>query len=719
MSKIGTEIRFGGMSTYRLGTDTYQSGALGIGPAMMQNTGSNTTDNWTGPIPIGIVRPMEASTQIPGIYPEGFAWSTGQDWGFLADNAAAAASRRVLMTTLDRGRGAYNLEGFITVNFPAPTLGNQTIRAVAPTYGLFLSGQAMGNSGSFSITGFGAANWNSGLCAGNRIGFGTTDPTQVNVWYEVSGVTSNTGLVLVNALTGTVNSGAYVAEDLRICLATTSSTTTGGGVFVVKGLRRELFQPAGTAIFGATGVDNLRLTYQLSDAATQTNIIALGCDNDVEVDKLTQNLWVLDTTTNPLAYCYNVRKPLTLTLGRDITTLVTKTNAGGALVGTASQANNVLIATANHGPGAGLSCMYFTTTTRVYRTSALSTITNGSTTWVADNMTEVPPGGANTFAASSLMNTLDYAPEVDKFVIAVNATTTPFRSYVTQYRTDGGQFDRIWGLDNRQIDQSTADAGVTPVPSMDGGPYSLWAVNGLVQVATIGTTAITNRVYTLPLGADWEYGSSTSCRIITPAIQTPNCDKFQRVYINNVRLLGGATGKNLGSPVEPFRTYYRTTGISDNSGSWTVLDDYGDLSGVAGTTNIQFMFEFRTIGLIGIPSKLLSVTVLYNDLSTDSHYQPSVANSSITTPYFAYRFATAWGSTVPTMRIRLYDAVSGGLLVDDNTASPSGTFQKSTDGGANWGVYSTSDKGNETTYVRYLPASLGSNIKVRALFTQL
>lgn len=74
---------------------------------------------------------------------------------------------------------------------------------------------------------------------------------------------------------------------------------------------------------------------------------------------------------------------------------------------------------------------------------------------------------------------------------------------------------------------------------------------------------------------------------------------------------------------------------------------------------------------------------------------------------------------MPTLRIRLYNAETDGLILDDTTtASASGTFEKSTDDGQNWGSYNTTDKGNETTYIRYTPTSLADDIKVRALLTQ-
>jgi hypothetical protein len=180
-------------------------------------------------------------------------------------------------------------------------------------------------------------------------------------------------------------------------------------------------------------------------------------------------------------------------------------------------------------------------------------------------------------------------------------------------------------------------------------------------------------------------------------------------------MLGGG---NLRLPTEGYRVYYRTSGITDDSGSWTLIDDTGDLSSATAGTAVQFMFEFRTIGTFCLPARIFSVSCVYEDDTTDSHYQPSVAFSSTTSKQFAWRFSTAFGGTVPTLRVRLYNAVTGGLLVDDTSASPTGTWEKSTNDGGAWGAYNTTDKANDTTYIRYTPLSLGDNIKVRALLTQ-
>src|SRR5690606_10083209 len=103
----------------------------------------------------------------------------------------------------------------------------------------------------------------------------------------------------------------------------------------------------------------------------------------------------------------------------------------------------------------------------------------------------------------------------------------------------------------------------------------------------------TNFLYSFPITADWEYASVTKNRLIFPRMTTLNCSSFVRCYVNQVEVLGSATGYNLGQKPEPIRVYYRTTGISDNSGSWYLLSSGLDISGVSPADYIQFMIEFK------------------------------------------------------------------------------------------------------------------------------
>lgn len=115
-----------------------------------------------------------------------------------------------------------------------------------------------------------------------------------------------------------------------------------------------------------------------------------------------------------------------------------------------------------------------------------------------------------------------------------------------------------------------------------------------------------------------------------------------------------------------------------------------------------------------MPARVLGINLSFEDNTSDSHYALSVEKSSVSSKIFAWWFKTAFGGTVPTLTVRLYDADTGGLLLTDDTATPTlGTFEKTTDG-TTWASYNTTDRANDTTWIRYTPSSLADNIKVEA-----
>ena len=676
-------------------------------PALMfQNSGSNPEDKYIGPIKPNVARPVEQTAAIPGIYPCVVQWSSTLDWVFLADNASAAATRRIQAYTFNRATGAWAWLGFITVTWPVAT--NVTVVGQRAVYAKYTKGTASCAGATTAVVGTGSTWSADNLCIGSRIGFGSSDPTQITTWYEIGAIGGDTSITLTANGPNTGGSVAYVIEDLRLIESHTNATNTNGGFFMVKGLRIENFTVGGTAIASATSTDKVRASYWLADASTVTNTVAKGCavrDFSAENSWTSQHAYVLDNSG--ICYAYNFRASLTLTSGKDTAFSGGIKTGVQAYTGTIQALNNGRIATPNHGPGSGVEALYFVTTTRIVR-CPISGIVNSSTTWQAGMMTEVPPGGVNTFAATGALSTIDYSTVLDRFIIT-SSGAAGVRSYISQYREDGGQMDHICFIDSKQLDQSTADATTVPHPAIDVLTLTIWTEGGMMYVIRTGTTAATNTMYGIPIAADWQYSSSTGQKLIAPALSTPNCNSYKRATWYEATWAGGV---NLGLATEPVRMYYRTSGISDNSGAWNLINAQGDLSAVAGASQIQFAFDFRIISPFMIPARILGCVVMYNDNTNDSHYQPSATFCDITNKRFAWRFATAFGGTVPTLYVRLYDATTGSLLLTDNTATPTGTWEKSTDG-VTWGAYNTTDLANTTTYIRYTPVSLADSIVVK------
>ncbi|MBP9710811.1 MAG: hypothetical protein KBD50_00890 [Candidatus Pacebacteria bacterium] len=728
-----------------------------------------------------------------------------KDLVFLADNATAAATRRISCFEYDKQTSLFSWRGFVTLTYPAGG-GNQTIRGMRVVYDTYTTG-TVAVSGA-TVTGTTTAWSASRIAIGSRIGFGSNDPTQIATWYYINAVGGDTSITIQTNVTASGTGGTaanltiassteYVIEDLKVLTATTAVVIAAAGLSMANGLSIDDFVVGGTTIAAATTVDKTKAVYSLVDldsiystgtaSATASATIAgsgtawaaathLGCKIgfgstnpasittwytitavasgtsltintsvtvsgayvivggngiagglaiDDRVSWTEQHAYIIEVQagTTPQVYKYNFRTDLTalggIATGKAAAAWMLTTGTQ-TITGTVSQTNNGRIGTLAHGPGSGVKCLYFAATTRIHR-APLSDITQGSTTWVTDSMTEVPTGGTGTYTASSLLTSVEIADQIDRLIVTstgAGGTTAHHRAYITKYDASGSyKFDHIFLVDTAQQDQSAADSDSVPHPNPQGAALSVWSQAGMVYMARTGTASTTNIMYAVPLGADWDYATgSVKQRLVTPALATTNATKLARVYVNNASYLGAGS---LTMPTEPYRIYYRTTGISDDSGSWTLVNQTGDLGGATPGSEVQFAIEFRTIGAICLPNRIYNLCCLYEDDTTDSHYQPSVANSSTSSKRFAWRFSTAFGGTVPALRIRLYNAETGSLLLDDNTTdSADGLWERSTNDGGAWGSYVATDKGNETTYIRYTPTSLADNIKVRALLTQ-
>jgi hypothetical protein len=632
------------------------------------------------------------------------------DWVFLADNLSAALTRKIQLYEYNRLNSTFSWKGYETITPQAA--GTHTMKSLRMTYDLYTTGTV--SVTNQYVSGVGTTWTTDRMCVGSRIGFGTNDPAQIKTWYIISTITGDTSLTLTIPSTISYSAGtSYVIEDLRGVLLTTN--TTNGGLFIAKGLNHDDFTTGGTTVPFASSTDNIKATYWLKDASTINNVTGCGLALEPRTDWITQMVYVLDSATVKI-YKYNIRKALTLSSGADLTAFQYVTG-NQAVSGTLSATNNGRFAIARHGPCANIPAIYFVTTTRIYCTPT-SAIVNGSTTFLQYTMMEIPPGSVNTFAATGGLACIEYSDPIDKFIVT-STGAAGVRSYVTQFRTDGAQMDHIFLIDDKQINQSLADGGITPHPVILVLTQTPWSEGGMLYMTTLGNAANTNFLYAVPTSVDWTYASLTNQRAITPVFNTPNAINYIGQFTWRDSILGSDL---LGKRTDAFRMYYRTVGISDNSGSWILIAEPPDFSGIAGSNQIQFMYEFRAITDYCIPARIFGTGIIYQDSSSDVHFRFSGGFSSATNKQFVFRFVTAFGTSygnvTPTLYIRLYDDVTGALLVQDNSATPTyGTWAKGTIDGAPSGMYTTTDKTNDTTYIGYTPTSLGSNIKVRAVLT--
>ena len=657
---------------------------------------------------IAVARPGEQSIANAMSMVAVVRWNADIDYVFTADGAAAAATRRFFMYTFNRKTWEFSWAGSILANFVTNT-GVKTIRAFRGILDRYTTGTVT-VSGT-SVTGNGTLFQTSRMAAGARIGFGSTDPNQITTWYEISSIASDTGLTLTTSA-GTIGAGtAYVIEEIRLLFALTNATAANGGLFLIKGLNPSTFSPLNTNIAEASTTDNVRGIYWLSDhlgTVTMTNSSGMGLEDTSTATTASRNCYVFNGTTTAQLFRYNIRAALTgLSAGKSSASFGIATGISPTLTGTAGQVNNGRLAKLSHGPGSGSSNFYFTTGTRVYRTLE-SNIVTGSTTFLSDNMVETPPGGTNTYTATSALASIDYADSIDRFIIP---TTT--KTYVTQYKTDSSAFDLQLGSITGQIDPITVDSNVTPhITNTSSTAFAVWTEGGILYLIRNTATVLQNQLYAIALAPHWSFDNQP---FITPEITLSSVKKLTKVSVQHNNLLGSIA---LGLPPEPVRLYIRTSGITDNTGDWTLVPENGDLSGFSTAGSVQFKILFKTIGPTCIPSRVYSIAVMYEDTSTDSHYIPSVDYSSGTERQFAWRQVTSWSMTIPNMKIELRKVEDDSLVLTDTTSSPTlGTWEYSTNGTV-WSDYSnTADAvGN---YVRYTATSLPDGLNIKATLCQV
>jgi len=633
--------------------------------------GAGQTDKFIGPCPVGVANFGESSLAIPSSFVHPVKISDDLFWIFGSDAATAAATRRVQLWTWVPSTNTYTLVGAVTLTFPtASNLTVRGLRAVLENYStgtVAVSGAAVTGSGTAFLT----------QCVGSRIGFGSTDPNAISTWYEIQAIGSDTGITLTSGA-GTIAAGTpYVIQDLWIVQAITGSTATNGGLFVTKGLQFADFQNPAKAIPAATTIDKIKATYWLRDAATVTNTATGGCALGDRTSWSEQYVYSTNGAASSLSlYRYNIRAALTLTAGAATLSGADIVITGAQTVtGTISQANNGRVATLSHGAGSGVASLYLFTTTRILRVP-LSAVVGGSTTFVADSMSEVPPGSANTNFATTTFSSLDVAGSIDKLVIAGAGSSGTI--YITDYYTGGQQIDRRSGSLTTQTPSSLRDtdspvfvhAALTNVPFIwveDG--WLFWVYN------TAATPTTTNALSVYPLAADADFQADVPNRIIAPKITLGALpSRFYRVLVNCVENLGDHT---MGVSPDAYRLQYRTSGIDDDSGAWTDITQDGDLSGVSSAASIQFAFLFRTCGVVMLPARILSLAVLYETADAlPSQYRWNFGDFDSATGTFAWIQTALFGATPGVHTINVYRADTNALvLTQASTGTTNGNFQ--------------------------------------------
>jgi hypothetical protein len=516
----------------------------------------------------------------------------------------------------------------------------------------------------------------------------------------------------------TANNHGYQANDI-IVLTTTGALPAG--------------LTAATTIYFVSPTDLTSNTFRLSlipngvlintttagsgvHTINSTNMFAsTGLASDDMISPTEHEIYQinLDTATFVKIHKINIRASLNV-VNSIATGAISYNTQPVSIIGTAPIINNGRLFTVNHLSAAGEKSVWFVTTTRVYR-CAVSAITDQTSGFISDVMIEIPPGSSTTYTLTNSMAQIDYSETLDRIIIPTSIGR--FGTYIGEYDTSNLiPFEKIFGSLQGRVKLST-----TPSGTIDGlfpsTTLTIWSTDGLLFAIPASAVTGLNWLFIFPFGADALYASSTNQRIITPKMATPNASKLYRAYIDHAEYIGTY---ELGFQPEAYKMYFRTSGIDDNTGAWVEVPPNGNLTQFAPSDFIQFMFELDTLGEVCVPTRLYSVSCVYEDGSQDSHYEPSLTKSSAQNRQFAWRQISLWGGTIPNLRLRLFNVTNGATVLDDNiTSSMYGMWEYSTDGD-NWLTWDThaDSIGN---YIRYTANNnvIGNLITVRALLTQV
>ena len=175
-------------------------------------------------------------------YLEVISWSDDIDYVFSVYGYSQTQVMTIYLHKYTRSTGKYWNEGgsiALAPNWAVGTYGNLSNQSRAWIYRHTDGTVAVSG---LTVTGSGTTFQSSRIAAGARIGFGTTDHTQVKSWYEIASISSD-GVLTLTGTPGTIAAGtAYVIEELRIAVINSrNGNYDWQGLILIKGINEFTF----------------------------------------------------------------------------------------------------------------------------------------------------------------------------------------------------------------------------------------------------------------------------------------------------------------------------------------------------------------------------------------------------------------------------------------------------------------------------------------------
>lgn len=686
MSEIAIEHVFDDVPENYEYSVSYDPDVTNIGSGMVQL--EDELGKWVGPQPLASYAAGFYSGAIPAKVIFALKYNSYIDYIFTASYNTSALRRPIGLFKFNRNTLKYSFVGRVNLTFTSNTAVINGISANVVTS----SAGTVSVSGT-SVTGTNTFFQTHRISTGARIGFGSTNPNSITTWYEISSISSNTGITL-NSSAGTMSNVSYVIEEIQIFLGISG---VNPGIHIVKGIHEGVFSLSSGTVINYVTTDNTRGMVALVDNSSSiSNLMGLSVDS-------------FENYTTQYGYCINnLGQIWQFNLRASLTINVNGVSTSAYISNTANPNLNIVwhdcmaIATTNHGVGKNDKSLYFVASSRVYRFS-LKNIISPSAFYV-DAMIEILPYNSLSYNISSpgSLISIVYDSFSDYFYLGGAS-----KFYRTKFKTEAKYMDLAFGLNDNILDNQNVLEEY--VPKFQVASYSpSTVVDGIIYYLYCHTATTTDNVlYAISTKGNYDIGNNSV--IITPKLSTPNCLSYNCVYFNDRCLLGGNI---FGTSTELIELYYRTEGIDNNSGNWTLVK-YGDLSDIQPSNFIQFMLKFKIFGSFCVPARVYSLGLTYKDNEDDPLFCKFFYKGNVKDQYY-WKFLNSYNGILPNLEIIIYDTGSSNIILKDNSVAPNGNFDYSINGGTSWTTWSASNLNANSIIVRYTPLNLPNNLNVAA-----
>jgi hypothetical protein len=632
-------------------TAGYDSTKTLLSSLIRQATGANPEDKYISPDPAAIVNIPEIFSSGSQFMPHIHKWSDNIYWIFTASNATAATTRTLALTEFNSSTFTITYKGFITLS-GTTIAGNKTVRSMRAMVYKHTTGTVSTSGSSTTISGSGTGFTDERIAVGGRIGFGTTDPTAVTTWYEITAITDNTTLT-INAPVTLSASTSYVIEEIRIALACTNVTLINGGVHLIKGLNYSTFSQGGTTITEATTVDNIRASYLLTDAringaATQTFTATIASPAVITCNGhgLRNGDTVLFTTTGALPTNLTANTQFFVINAAANTFQVSATLNGAAVNSTGSQSGTHTLHSHAKNVSATLALddevsktdhsIYLIST---YTTSTSITEYNLRAALTVGAMGSLPNIASGTSPSAYVLSTTTQA---------VTGTPSQVNSgrIFTVNRGSASGIKSLYFVTTTRV-YRVPDANIT-----DGSVN--WLEDSMIEVPPGSSTtySVINNM------SQVDYSSTIDCLFIT------NASGRLGIYVTPYTTDGSQFDKYIGTNLSRVKFTTTPSGGSDGlfpQGTLTVWTEDGWMFAIPNATasgqNWLYVFPF-------------GADAYYESTSRQAVITPKLATTNASKLYHVYvdhmEYAGSYGLGFPVESYKLWYRTSG---IDDNSGS--------------------------------------------------